>query len=587
MAHARDDSFHYPLRELPLHSRGPSTTSDWNGNFDRPTTSGTDRAYPYRVSEFADSSRGLVLPGYSDRHNGRTTTRYDDAEWQPSPTQNSFGNIASPTRQAFLPEGTTPPASPGSFHPGFPRPETPSSPYDSPLAVPANAAHARSQSGSSLKSVYNEYFRAIPQDEHSTPRKEAVRPAGPPGGPPPDGGTTAWLQVLGGYFLFFNTWGLINAFGVFQTYYKGTLLLDTSNSSISWIGTLTSFFLCASPISWGPVFDVGNPRLLVLFGSFSVVFGIMMTSLCEEYWQLILAQGVCCGIGGGCLFITATSILPSYFSSKRALVMGISASGSSLGGVVYPLIFKYVQPTELGFGWAVRIIGFIAILTLAIPCIVIKPRVRPPGRRKIFDASILKEVPFQIMNLATFFGFVGQYIPYFFIEQYAANHGLGMEFWMLIFLNIGSIPGRIVPSYIGDKYFHPLKVLATTTASATLLAFCWIGIKHSTAGLVVWCFLYGFFSGAFVSLQGAAVASMTKDLRTIGTRFGINMFAGALGILIGSPVGGAIFPTSWPGAQSFCGATLACATACIVACWFAWQAQVKREKGLGEKVEMR
>jgi hypothetical protein len=36
---------------------------------------------------------------------------------------------------------------------------------------------------------------------------------GPPGGPPPDGGLTAWLQVLGGYFLFFNTWGLINAFG--------------------------------------------------------------------------------------------------------------------------------------------------------------------------------------------------------------------------------------------------------------------------------------------------------------------------------------------------------------------------------------
>jgi hypothetical protein len=31
-------------------------------------------------------------------------------------------------------------------------------------------------------------------------------PAGPPGGPPPNGGLTAWLQVLGGFFLFFNTW---------------------------------------------------------------------------------------------------------------------------------------------------------------------------------------------------------------------------------------------------------------------------------------------------------------------------------------------------------------------------------------------
>lgn len=31
-------------------------------------------------------------------------------------------------------------------------------------------------------------------------------PGGPPGGPPPNGGLTAWLQVLGGFFLFFNTW---------------------------------------------------------------------------------------------------------------------------------------------------------------------------------------------------------------------------------------------------------------------------------------------------------------------------------------------------------------------------------------------
>lgn len=31
-------------------------------------------------------------------------------------------------------------------------------------------------------------------------------PSGPPGGPPPNGGLTAWLQVLGGFFLFFNTW---------------------------------------------------------------------------------------------------------------------------------------------------------------------------------------------------------------------------------------------------------------------------------------------------------------------------------------------------------------------------------------------
>lgn len=292
----------------------------------------------------------------------------------------------------------------------------------------------------------------------------------------------------------------------------------------------------------------------------------------------MLAQGVCCGIGGGCLFITATSILPSYFTTKRALAMGISASGSSLGGIIYPIIFTYTQPT-LGFPWAVRIIGFIALATLTIPCIVIKPRTRPPARRKLIDTSILKELPYELMNIATFFGFVGQYIPYFFIEQFASSHDLNLHFWMLIFLNIGSVPGRIIPSLIADKLYHPLKVLTVTTAGATILAFCWIAIRHSTAGLIVWCFLYGFCSGAFVSLQGAAVASMTTNMATIGTRFGINMFAGALGILIGSPVGGAIFPESWPGAQIFCGGTLGCATLAIVATDLAYQRSLRVRGG--------
>ena len=42
----------------------------------------------------------------------------------------------------------------------------------------------------------------------SSSAQPAQQPAGPPGGPGPvpNGGTQAWLQVLGGWMLFFNTW---------------------------------------------------------------------------------------------------------------------------------------------------------------------------------------------------------------------------------------------------------------------------------------------------------------------------------------------------------------------------------------------
>nr|POE48118.1 hypothetical protein CFP56_01446 [Quercus suber] len=41
-------------------------------------------------------------------------------------------------------------------------------------------------------------------------------------------------------------------------------------------------------------------------------------------WLQPRASPVSCGIAGGCLLITATSILPSYFSKKRAMVVGLA-----------------------------------------------------------------------------------------------------------------------------------------------------------------------------------------------------------------------------------------------------------------------
>ena len=81
----------------------------------------------------------------------------------------------------------------------------------------------------------------------------------------------------------------------------------------------------------GPLYDHGYLRMLVLTGSFLVTLGMLMTSLSTEYWQLVLAQGLVIGIGSGCLFVPSVAFLPSYFTAKRALAMGIAASGSNVG----------------------------------------------------------------------------------------------------------------------------------------------------------------------------------------------------------------------------------------------------------------
>jgi hypothetical protein len=57
----------------------------------------------------------------------------------------------------------------------------------------------------------------------------------------------------------------------------------------------------------------------------------MMLSLCDQYWQVMLSQGIVVGVGAGCLFVPSVSILPGYFRRRRALANGVAASGSSAG----------------------------------------------------------------------------------------------------------------------------------------------------------------------------------------------------------------------------------------------------------------
>ena len=100
---------------------------------------------------------------------------------------------------------------------------------------------------------------------------------------------------------------------------------------ISWVGSIQAFLLVFVGVVTGPLYDYGYFRVLIGVGSILVVFGMMMTSICHEYWEVMLAQGIVVGLGSGCLFVPSVAILPTYFSTKKALAQGIAASGSSLG----------------------------------------------------------------------------------------------------------------------------------------------------------------------------------------------------------------------------------------------------------------
>lgn len=125
--------------------------------------------------------------------------------------------------------------------------------------------------------------------------------------------------------------GIINTFGVYQEYYESAILAHKTSSAISWIGTIQGFLLFLVCLLAGPLFDRGYFRYIILSGTFLLVFGMMMTSLATSYYQILLAQGICVGLGAGCLFLPSLAIVATYFTTKRALMTGITAAGGSIG----------------------------------------------------------------------------------------------------------------------------------------------------------------------------------------------------------------------------------------------------------------
>ncbi|KAK3724164.1 hypothetical protein LTR37_001288 [Vermiconidia calcicola] len=362
----------------------------------------------------------------------------------------------------------------------------------------------------------------------------------------PNGGAKAWMQVLSSFFIFFNTWGIVNAFGIYQTYYEHGILEGSSPSDISWIGSIEAFLLMLVGSVAGPIYDKGYARELLAVGSFLIVFGQMMLSLSTNYWHVFLAQGVSIGIGTGLIFVSGVAIISTYFSTKIATATGVAAAGSSIGGMLYPIIFYKLQP-QIGFAWATRVLGLIALLTLAISNLVLRIRVVPQSRRKFLDLPAWKVLPYLFFNLGSFFTFMGLYAPFFYVQSYVIQTGImdeGLGFYILAVLNAASTFGRLIPNFVADRA-GPLNIIVPCTFMSGILQYCLIS-AHSIPSVMAIVALYGFFSGALVSLPATIYVHLAGPTRRglIGTWMGMGFAFVSIGMLIGTPITGAILAAS-------------------------------------------
>ncbi|KAJ6438232.1 Endoglucanase-1 [Purpureocillium lavendulum] len=398
----------------------------------------------------------------------------------------------------------------------------------------------------------------------------------------PNGGSKAWIQVIGTFFIFFNTWGIINTFGAYQTYYESGELFSASSSNISWIGAVQSSLLLLCGVLTGPLYDAGYFKTLVYGGVLLINIGQMMLSLCHEYWQALLAQGFCIGIGTGIAYIPGVALLSGYFTTKLPIANGIATTGSGLGrevdelhvvevradgkniltgGILYPIMFHRLLD-RIGFAWTVRALGLVMIVTSIIPLLIFRPRPRPPSKRRLIDLTAFKEPAYTSFVLGAMLTSVTINIPFYYIQYYAISTGVAsneLGFYFLSIMTTGSFFGRVLPNLLANRV-GPFNIIFLCTLMSGCLTFAFVD-NFSLAGVVASAFFFGFFSGAYVSLPPTCFVRLSPTRSVVGTRMGMGFAVAMLGNLLGAPLAGVIlrekgFNAMWifGGASSILGA---------------------------------
>lgn len=120
-------------------------------------------------------------------------------------------------------------------------------------------------------------------------------------------------------------------------------------------------------------FGFGVPALIA---AIMVGTGAILVSNIDAAWQLYAIYGFMFGLSGhGGLAVPALANIAQWYDKRRGMAVGITASGQSIAGIIWPPVFGYLMGT---IGWRDMYFWFgIFALCVMLPlCLVV--RHRPP-----------------------------------------------------------------------------------------------------------------------------------------------------------------------------------------------------------------
>lgn len=221
-----------------------------------------------------------------------------------------------------------------------------------------------------------------------------------------------------------------------------------------------------------------------------------------------------------------------------------------------------------------RIAGFLILGLLIIANLTIKAFV-PPHPKRVTAAQLRKpfgEIDFVLIT-AGFFCFSWGFFPpltYLQLEAISVGMPANLAQYIIPILNAGSLFGRLGAGIIADRVgrYNIFVVVCYCTGLFTLAL--WIP-STSNAALIAFAVIFGFFSGAYVSLITPLVMAISP-MPELGFRTGIVLLACAIAGLTASPINGALVE----GPSGFLALKVWSGVFCVVGTTFVLVARIRR-----------
>lgn len=373
----------------------------------------------------------------------------------------------------------------------------------------------------------------------------------------PDGGFRAWSVVFGSFMGLIPVFGVINSLGAIESYISTHQLMKVSSSTVSWIFSIyftVSFFSC---ILAGGYFDRNGSTNLMVIGTLFYIGGIFGLADCKEIYQFLLSFSFLCGTGTGLLMTALVSTVATWFLRRRATATSMATTGGSVGGIIFPIMLRKLY-VEIGFEWAIRVLGFICLACMICSIMLTREKMKPVTESfesktmlikwymtSSFNISYFLDMKFVFVTLGAALAESSLTTAATYLASYSIARGNSenVAYTMLTAYNAAGILGRYIPGYVADKYLGRFNVMIITiSVSAILCLVVWLPFGGHTGALWAFACTYGFFTGSILSLTPVCIGQISRTV-DFGKRYATAYFVEALFNIPMLPIGGAIIGT--------------------------------------------